>query len=156
MLSCLFKFLIFVLLNNYIVFTIFNQQQSCKYHIIMLMGKNFKQILREELDYQGLTVKELAVKADVAKGALDSYLSKQASMPPADTAARIANALGVTVEYLLNGHDESRETAIHLFSSPKKRSLLRIFDELPPEDQKLTLDFAKLLKKNREELSIEA
>jgi len=119
------------------------------------MGKSFRLILREELDYQGLTVKELSAKSDVAKGAIDSYLSKQASMPPADTAVKIADALGVTVEYLLNGHDNSRETVIPVFSSPKKRSLLRIFDEMPPEDQKLTLDFAKLLKKNREEPGME-
>jgi len=36
-------------------------------------------------------------------------------------------------------------------SNPKKRSVLRIFDELLPEDQKLTLDFIKMLKKNRDE-----
>jgi len=119
------------------------------------MEKNFRQILREELDYQGLTVKELAAKAEVAKGAIDSYLGKQASMPPADTAAKIANALGVTVEYLLNGHDEKKETVMPIFSSPKKRSLLRIFDELSSEDQKLALDFVKLLRKNREELGFE-
>ena len=117
------------------------------------MEKNFKKFLREELDYQGLTVKELAVKSGVAKGAIDSYLSKQASMPPADTAALIADALGVTVEYLLNGQDGSRESITPFFSSPKKRSLLRVFDELPPEDQKLALDFVKLLKKNRDESS---
>jgi transcriptional regulator with XRE-family HTH domain len=115
------------------------------------MERNFRKILRDELDYQGLTVKELAVKSSVAKGAIDSYLGKQASMPPADVAVRIATALGVTVEYLVNGQDGSRETLTPFFSSPKKRSLLRIFDELIPEDQKLALDFVKLLKNNREE-----
>ena len=115
------------------------------------MDKNFKKILREELDYQGLTVKELAAKSGVAKGAIDSYLGKQASMPPADTAARMANALGVTVEYLLNGQDKSHTINTPFFSSPKKRILLRIFDELNPDDQKLALDFVKLLKKNRDE-----
>ena len=115
------------------------------------MEGNFRRNLREELDYQGLTVKELAAKSMVAKGAIDSYLGKQASMPPADSAVRIAAALGVTVEYLVNGQDTDKETPIHFFSSPKKRSLLRIFDELLPEDQKLTLDFVKLLKNNRDE-----
>ena len=117
------------------------------------MEKNFKKILREELDYQGLTVKKLAAKSGIAKGAIDSYLSKQASMPPADTAARIANTLGVTVEYLLNGQDKNRENTAPFFSSPKKRMLMRLFDELLPEDQKFALDFVKLLKKNREENS---
>jgi len=115
------------------------------------MERNFRKILRDELDYQGLTVKELAAKSSVAKGAIDSYLGKQASMPPADVAVRIAAALGVTVEYLVNGQDGNRETQTPFFSSPKKRSLLHVFDELLPEDQKFALDFVKLLKKNREE-----
>ncbi|MCL2721064.1 MAG: helix-turn-helix domain-containing protein [Treponema sp.] len=118
------------------------------------MVRSFKQILREELDFQGLTVKELAVKAEVAKGAIDSYLGKQASMPPADTAARIANALGVTVEYLLNGHDNDRESTTPFFSSPGKRTLLRLYDELSLKDQKLALEFVKLLKRNMEEVNI--
>ena len=115
------------------------------------MGWIFRKTLRDELDYQGLTVKELAAKSEVAKGALDSYLGKQASMPPADTAVRIAAALGVTVEYLVNGQDSSREKITPFFSNPRKRLVLRIFDELKPADQKLVLDFVKLLKKNRDE-----
>ena len=114
------------------------------------MEKNFRRILRDELDYQGLTVKELALKSKVAKGAIDSYLGKQSSMPPADTAVRIAAVLGVSVEYLVNGQDKNQETFTPFFSNPKKRSLLRIFDELLPDDQKLALDFVKLLNKNRE------
>ena len=114
------------------------------------MGSSFRKILRDELDYQGLTVKELALKSAVAKGAIDSYLGKQASMPPADTAVRIADALGITVEYLIKGQGNSQDIFAHFYSNPKKRLLLRIFDELPPEDQKLVLDFVKLLKKNRE------
>jgi transcriptional regulator with XRE-family HTH domain len=115
------------------------------------MELTFRKTLRDELDFQGLTVKELAQKSAVAKGALDSYLGKQASIPPADTAVRIAAALGVTVEYLVNGQDSSREKTTPFFSNPRKRSVLRIFDELLPEDQQLTLDFVKLLKKNRDE-----
>ena len=115
------------------------------------MERIFRKILRDELDYQGLTVKELAYKSNVQKGAIDSYLGKQASMPPADTAVRIAAALGVTVEYLVNGQDGNQDMpATHFYFSPKKRLLLHIFDELSPEDQKLALDFIKLLKFNRD------
>jgi len=115
------------------------------------MKFTFRKTLREELDYQGLTVKELAFKSSVAKGALDTYLGKQASMPPVDVAVRIASALGVTVEYLVSGDDSKNNNDTVFFSNPKKRSILRIFDELLPEDQKLTLDFVKILKKNRDE-----
>jgi len=115
------------------------------------MKFTFRNTLREELDYQGLTVKELAHKSSVAKGALDSYLGKQASMPPADVAVRIASALGVTVEYLVSGEDGGSKKNQVFISNPKKRSVLKVFDELLPEDQKLTLDFVKVLKKNRDE-----
>ena len=67
-------------------------------------------------------------------------------MPPADTAVRIAAALGVSVEYLVKGQDIDMEKAALFISNPGKRSLLRIFDELSPEDQKLALEFVKLLK----------
>jgi transcriptional regulator with XRE-family HTH domain len=116
------------------------------------MERNFRKILRDELDYQGLTVKELAAKSTVARGAINSYLGRQASMPPADTAVRIATALGVTVEYLVNGQDGNREIPALFISSPQKRSLLRVYDELVPEDQKLAFDFVKLLKKNRNDI----
>ena len=115
------------------------------------MERIFRKTLRDELNYQDLTVKELSAKSGVTKGALDSYLGKQASMPPADTAVRIAAALGVTVEYLVNGQDSSREKSAPFFSNPGKRTMLRVFDELLPGDQKLILDFVRLLKKNREE-----
>jgi transcriptional regulator with XRE-family HTH domain len=115
------------------------------------MERIFRKILRDELDYQGLTVKELAAKASVAKGAIDTYLGKQASMPPADVAVRIAAALDVTVEYLVKGQEESRETPAFFISNPQKRSLLRVFDDLMPEDQRFALDFIKLLKKSRVE-----
>jgi transcriptional regulator with XRE-family HTH domain len=114
------------------------------------MGWTFRKTLRDELDFQGITVKELAAKSAVAKGALNTYLGKQASIPPADTAVRIADALGVTVEYLINGQNKDQGKIAPFFSNPRKRSVMRIFDELLPEDQQLTLDFVRLLKKNRE------
>ncbi|MDR0494203.1 MAG: helix-turn-helix transcriptional regulator [Treponema sp.] len=114
------------------------------------MEWTFRKALRDELDFQGLTVKELAAKSAIAKGALDSYLGKQASIPPADTAVRIANTLGVTVEYLINGQNNEHEKARLFISNPRKRSVMRVFDELLPEDQQFVLDIVRLLKKNRE------
>jgi len=36
---------------------------------------------------------------------LDAYLRAQQSMPPADTAVKIASTLGVSVEYLVTGKE---------------------------------------------------
>lgn len=66
--------------------------------------------LREETEYKGLLQKELAAKANVKKRALDMYLGSRESMPPADVAVRLAQVLGVTVEYLVTGEDSSVES----------------------------------------------
>jgi transcriptional regulator with XRE-family HTH domain len=66
---------------------------------------DFSQRLRSEIEYIGLTQKEFAVKAGIKKRALDAYLRTQQSMPPADTAVKIASVLGVSVEYLITGKE---------------------------------------------------
>jgi len=66
----------------------------------------FRENLKQELNFSGMLVKELAAVSGVQKRALDTYLlSENASMPPADAAVRIAQALGVSVEYLVNGEE---------------------------------------------------
>ena len=67
---------------------------------------SFKENLRNELDFQGLTVKELSAKTGIIKGSIDNYLGVRESIPPADVAVRIAKALHVSVEYLVTGKDE--------------------------------------------------
>ncbi|MCL2442129.1 MAG: helix-turn-helix domain-containing protein [Treponema sp.] len=70
----------------------------------------FTKRLKSEIDYLGLNRKEFAAKADIKIRALDAYLGPQQSMPPADTAVKIASALGLSVEYLVTGK-EYRQTA---------------------------------------------
>jgi len=69
---------------------------------------DFSQRLRSEMEYAGLTRKELAAKAGIQKRALDTYLEAQQSMPPADKAVKIAAALGLSVEYLVTGKERQR------------------------------------------------
>ena len=74
---------------------------------------SFKENLRSELDFQGLTVKELSARTGIIKGSLDNYLGVRASIPPADIAVRIAKALNVSVEYLVTGADEKSVSKNH-------------------------------------------
>ena len=67
----------------------------------------FGENLKQELTYNGMLKKELAAIAGVHKRAIDTYVRTNSSMPPADTAVKIAKALGVTVEYLVTGEDSS-------------------------------------------------
>ena len=72
----------------------------------MLFSKNmtdFSKRLRSEIEYIGLNQKEFAAKLGIKRRTLDTYLGAQQSMPPADTAVKIASVLGVSVEYLVTG-----------------------------------------------------
>jgi transcriptional regulator with XRE-family HTH domain len=100
----------------------------------------FRKNLRDELDYQGLTVKELAIKSSVSKGALDCYLGVQASMPSADAAVKIAHVLGVSVERLVTGCDTLPPPIINL--NPEMRLLVRAIEHLPEEDRRLVVKAA--------------
>ena len=80
--------------------------------LFFLCMSDFSQRLRFEIEYIGLNQKEFAAKAGIKKRALDAYLRAPQSMPPADTAVKIASALGVTVEYLVTGKELRRSTDI--------------------------------------------
>jgi transcriptional regulator with XRE-family HTH domain len=107
------------------------------------MPDNFKENLREELDYQGLTVKELSAKTDIPKGTLDDYLGVRASMPPADIAVKIAGALDVTAEYLVTGREIKRQDGLF---SHNIRSIIQILTELGDKDVETVLGLSKVLK----------
>ena len=77
--------------------------------------ESFAERLRQEIDYLGLTRKELSSRADIKQRALDMYLGTQASMPPADVAVRLARALNVTVEYLVTGEIKRQPLQRHPF-----------------------------------------
>lgn len=66
---------------------------------------NFSEKLRDELDFKGWTVKELAAEAGISVHTLNHYLNGIKSVPAADVAVRIAKALGVTVEYLFDNEE---------------------------------------------------
>jgi transcriptional regulator with XRE-family HTH domain len=107
------------------------------------MDIDFKTNLRAELDYRGLTVKELSAKTGIPKGTLDCYLGVRASMPPADIAAKIANALDVTVEYLVTGQETKKQDKL---LDHDIRSINQILLELNEKDIKTILGLAKILK----------
>lgn len=86
--------------------------------------------MKSELEYQGMLLKELAAKCGVSKNTLGNYLTGHNSLPTADTAVKIARALGVSVEYLVTGEtpDES-----HIPQLPAKYR--KILSALPYLDQ---------------------
>lgn len=111
------------------------------------MKYDFRANLRSELDFQGLTVKELSQKTGIAKKTLDCYLGARASMPPADIAVKIANALGVTVEYLINGQENKKQDKL---LDQNIRSIIQTLPELSEKDILTILNLSKVLKNQSE------
>ena len=101
------------------------------------MPKTFRENLREELDYQDMKVKELAVATGIPKPTLDCYLSaRQVIPPPADIAVKIAQALNVSVEYLVTGKDEKSKSPAFIQINPETKSILTDLDSIPQNIQK--------------------
>jgi transcriptional regulator with XRE-family HTH domain len=103
------------------------QENQLNFVYFKIMG--FEENLKQELIYSGMRKKELADISGVNKRAIDTYVRTKSSMPPADTAVKIAKALGVTVEYLVTGEDATISKEI----SRLTRSILN----LNKRDQKL-------------------
>jgi transcriptional regulator with XRE-family HTH domain len=96
----------------------------------------FNEFLKGELEYKGMLVKELARATGIPKQTLDKYLLSNGNMPSADKAVAIAQALGVSVEYLVTGKNGKPEkTAKSL--SPETRAIADQIEPLPREERKI-------------------
>jgi transcriptional regulator with XRE-family HTH domain len=68
----------------------------------------FKENLKSEMEFRGISSKELAVLSTVKLSTLNAYLNVRSRRPSAENAVKIARALGITVEYLVSGDTVNR------------------------------------------------
>jgi len=107
----------------------------------------FKENLKAELAYKNILVKELATISGINRRTIDNYLREDSSMPPADAAVRIAAALGVTVEYLISGHEQQERGAPEVL--PDSRAILKNMEALSKRDRKIVISLIKTLKETK-------
>jgi len=117
------------------------KKKLCYLAYVYFVG--FKENLKAELLYQDMLVKELSVKTGISRHTLDNYLNVRENMPTADVAVKIAQALGVTVEYLVTG--EEGHTEKFMFGS-EIRALIQNFKMLSETDQKMIIGITQLVK----------
>jgi transcriptional regulator with XRE-family HTH domain len=113
--------------------------------IFLLMG--FKDNLKTELEYSGILIKELAVRSGVNRRTIDNYLSTHECLPSADAAVKIARVLGVSVEYLMTGHETRREK---LSLNSEMRALVKLIEQLDNNDRQIVFGIVQLLKTRKE------
>jgi transcriptional regulator with XRE-family HTH domain len=109
------------------------------------MNHSFKENLRNELDYQDITVKELSLRTGIPVATLDCYLGARATIPSVEAAVKIARSLQVSVEYLVIGN------AAGMGRPPVKpcreaREIIRWIEKLTPEQCRAVLKLVKAFK----------
>jgi transcriptional regulator with XRE-family HTH domain len=102
------------------------------------MASDFRKNLRDELDFQGIIVKELSAKTGIPVATLECYLKTQSTEPSAENAVKIARALEVSVEYLVTGKNPEFARS-HEVLSRDERMIIRRLRKLNPEQCKAIL-----------------
>ena len=102
-----------------------------------MLFMSFRENLKDEMEYQGITLKELSAQTAISKGTLSNYLKENCSVPAADVAVKIAQALGVTVEYLVLGETTAKTEQ----KDPIQNSLSR----LSSRDREIVSDLVRII-----------
>jgi transcriptional regulator with XRE-family HTH domain len=105
----------------------------------------FRENLKQEMAYFDMPVKQLAALSGIKPQTIASYLGVRAKIPSANAAVQIAQALGVSVEYLVTGKEPAAGHRAPLFP-PDMRNVLKIMRDLDAADRKIVVQVAALLK----------
>ncbi|MBQ7158190.1 MAG: helix-turn-helix transcriptional regulator [Treponema sp.] len=103
----------------------------------------FKELLKDELTYKGIQTKELAAKTGISLSTLNHYLAQNGNAPSAENAYKIAQVLGVSVEYLMTGKNADISTDI----KQQVKELIPELNYLDEKDLSLIKEIIARLKK---------
>ena len=115
---------------------------------------DFRDRLRDQIEYCGLLDKEVAARAGISKRAIDSYVGSRGCIPSADIAVKIAKVLGTSVEYLVTGEAPSVQIVvpensalkhINSYESKAERKLIKNFINLSEKDKDTVIALAEYL-----------
>ena len=109
------------------------------------MGNSFRENLRIELNYQGISVKELSTRTGIPVSTLDCYLGARATIPSVDSALKIARSLKVSVEYLVIGENTAKKIPLNK-PSQEAQDIIRWVKSLNSEQCKAVYKLIKSFK----------
>ncbi len=116
---------------------------------------SFKENLKEAMYCKNLTTVQLAALTDINSGTISSYLKTKNSMPPVDKALKLAKALDVSVDFLVNGFEEKTESSIQQ-KSPFPIEVFRIaqrMNGLNKDELAIIANMIDFIKKQRKEFT---
>lgn len=86
------------------------------------------------IEEKNISRADLAHKAEIGYASLASYLAAQkvgkGALPPLDVTVRLADALGVTIDYLLNGREEPVAPLEHTITTPPQGDAQQLLRDL--------------------------
>lgn len=95
---------------------------------------SFNENLKEAMYCKNLTTEQLASLTEINSGTISNYLKTKGSMPPADKALKLAKALDVSVDFLVNGFDSKTESSIQQ-KSPFSIDVFKIAQKMDTLDK---------------------
>ena len=120
-------------------------------------GVTFVERIRKELDKKDISQYQLAKAVGITKTSF-SHWEQRGNIPSADIVLRIANFLGVSMEYLITGEETGSATMKEIEKLPERRlkdlTLVEIEQEklLKDYDENLLLGNYRLLNENNKKV----
>ena len=107
---------------------------------------SFKDRINDELEYQDISKKDFAERTGISINTLNMYLYR-GSIPAADVAVRMAQALNTTTEYLVTGADSTTPPSKSGTKSDwQKKEINHIIGSLTPHQLTHFLEIARAYK----------
>lgn len=99
---------------------------------------DFRERLRDEIEYKGLSAKELAANVGISYSTFLSYIDSRGVLPNVETAVKISKILGVPVEYLVEGKTNTIYTK-------EEHKLISNFNSLSEENKINLIKISEIL-----------
>lgn len=96
----------------------------------------FRDNLKEQIEYKGMIIKELAAKTGISKRTIDTYVDNRAVVPNAEIAVKLAEALDTSVEFLVKGVEGKPKIDVPKKAKHNYEKYKKILDDLelvPPD-----------------------
>ena len=106
----------------------------------------FKENLKDEMDFQDIKPKELSDKTGISVNTLRNYINNHDALPNIDSAVKIAKALNISVEELVEGRKNKKDFQ----KSDLAGKFLSIFSSLSENDQKSVIALIEEMQRHKE------
>ena len=100
----------------------------------------FRDRLREEVEFKGLQGKEIAAKVGLSYSTFLSYIDSRGVLPNVETAVKSAKVLGVSVAYLVDSKQSPGS------SDPAEKMLISNFRNLSDSNKINLLKISEVIK----------